>query len=163
MPANRKAEVDAAVKDVDFNKNTYQIEFDTSKGKILLDLWRTSPRSLQKHHRPLENRLLQRRHLSPRHPRFHDPGRLPLGTGTGDAATSSPGIQQEVPHHRRPLHGPRPGPEFRRIQFFICVADAKFLDGQYTAFGKTAGADSDKVALSIALVDRDRSDKPLQP
>ncbi|HVJ69806.1 MAG TPA: peptidylprolyl isomerase, partial [Caulifigura sp.] len=48
-------------------------------------------------------------------------------------------------------------------QFFICVGDAKFLDGQYTAFGKTVDEASDKTALSIATVDRDGSDKPRQP
>ena len=45
-------------------------------------------------------------------------------------------------------------------QFFICHADAKFLDGQYAAFGK--------VVQGIEEVDRiastptDRSDRPLE-
>ena len=38
MAQNRKAEVDAALKDVDFDKNKYQIELDTTMGKILLDM-----------------------------------------------------------------------------------------------------------------------------
>ena len=45
-------------------------------------------------------------------------------------------------------------------QFFICVADADFLDGQYTAFGEvTEGMD---VADKIVSVKRDGSDNPLE-
>ena len=36
---NRRAEVDAALKDVDFSKSTYQVEFETTMGKILLDVY----------------------------------------------------------------------------------------------------------------------------
>ena len=38
MAKNRKAEVDAAAKELDFSKNKYQIELDTSLGKITLDM-----------------------------------------------------------------------------------------------------------------------------
>lgn len=37
-------------------------------------------------------------------------------------------------------------------QFFICVADAKFLDGEYAAFGKTSDQASLDVAVSISKV-----------
>lgn len=37
-------------------------------------------------------------------------------------------------------------------QFFICVDDAKFLDGQYAAFGKTADEESLAVAIDISRV-----------
>ncbi|MDB5341015.1 MAG: peptidyl-prolyl cis-trans isomerase cyclophilin type, partial [Planctomycetaceae bacterium] len=37
--ANRQAEVLAAQKDLDFTKKTYQIELDTTMGKILLDMY----------------------------------------------------------------------------------------------------------------------------
>ena len=39
MAANRRAEVDKALADVDFTKNKYQVEFDTTMGKILLDVY----------------------------------------------------------------------------------------------------------------------------
>src|SRR5580658_7254824 len=39
MAANRRAEVDKALADVDFSKNTYQVEFDTTEGMILLDVY----------------------------------------------------------------------------------------------------------------------------
>ena len=38
MSKNRKPEVDAAIKDVDYNKNSYQIELRTNHGAILPDL-----------------------------------------------------------------------------------------------------------------------------
>lgn len=51
-------------------------------------------------------------------------------------------------------------PDSAGSQFFICVADSPWLDGQYTAFGKvTAGQD---VADAISNVARDRSDRPLE-
>lgn len=51
-------------------------------------------------------------------------------------------------------------PDSAGSQFFICVADADFLDGQYTAFGEvTAGMD---VADKIVSVKRDGSDNPLE-
>ena len=39
MAANRRADVDKALADVDFSKNKYQVEFDTTLGKILLDVY----------------------------------------------------------------------------------------------------------------------------
>ena len=38
MATNRKAEVDAAQKNLDLKNKRYQLELDTTKGKILLDL-----------------------------------------------------------------------------------------------------------------------------
>lgn len=37
-------------------------------------------------------------------------------------------------------------------QFFICVADCSFLDGQYAAFGKTADEESLNNAIAISNV-----------
>jgi len=45
-------------------------------------------------------------------------------------------------------------------QFFICVADANFLDGQYTAFGEVASGM--EIVDRIVNVQRDRNDNPLQ-
>lgn len=45
-------------------------------------------------------------------------------------------------------------------QFFICHADAKFLDGQYAAFGKVVQG-SEEVDR-IASTPTDRSDRPLE-
>lgn len=37
-------------------------------------------------------------------------------------------------------------------QFFICVADVPYLDGQYAAFGKTMDEESKQVAIDISTV-----------
>jgi len=37
-------------------------------------------------------------------------------------------------------------------QFFICVKDVPFLDGQYAAFGKCADKESEKIAIEISKV-----------
>jgi peptidyl-prolyl cis-trans isomerase B (cyclophilin B) len=52
-------------------------------------------------------------------------------------------------------------PDSAGSQFFIMVADAPHLDGQYAAFGKiTEGMD---VAQAIVNTRRDMMDKPLTP
>lgn len=45
-------------------------------------------------------------------------------------------------------------------QFFICVADANFLDGQYTAFGEVVSGM--EIVDRIVNVKRDANDNPLQ-
>ncbi len=51
-------------------------------------------------------------------------------------------------------------PDSAGSQFFICVADADFLDGQYTAFGQvTEGMD---VVDKIVSARRDGADNPLE-
>ena len=49
-------------------------------------------------------------------------------------------------------------PDSAGSQFFICVADAKFLDGQYTVFGEVlSGMD---IADKIVSQPRDAKDNP---
>ena len=165
MPANRKAEVDAAVKDVDFSKKTYQVELDTTKGKILLDLWGDVAPGHCKNiiglskigfydgitfHRVISGFMIQ--------------GGCPQGTGTGDAGYKLPQELNDRPHTTGVLSMARAQhPDSAGSQFFICVADARFLDKQYTAFGKTANDESTKVALSIGAVKTGPNDKPVEP
>ena len=165
MPANRKAEVDAAVKDVDFAKKTYQVELDTTKGKILLELWPDVAPGHCKNiiglskigfydgvsfHRVISGFMIQ--------------GGCPLGTGTGDAGYKLPQEFNDKPHVTGVLSMARAQhPDTAGSQFFICVADARFLGKQYTAFGKTANEDSTKVALTIGAVKTGPNDKPVEP
>ncbi len=52
-------------------------------------------------------------------------------------------------------------PDSAGSQFFICVADATFLDGKYTAFGEVvSGMD---VADQIVSQPRDPRDNPKEP
>ena len=51
-------------------------------------------------------------------------------------------------------------PDSAGSQFFIMVADAPYLDGQYAAFGKVIEGQS--VAEAIVNAPRDRGDRPDQ-
>jgi peptidyl-prolyl cis-trans isomerase B (cyclophilin B) len=165
MPANRKPEVDAAVKDVDFDKKTYQIELDTTKGKILLDLWPDVAPGHCKNIIGLSkigfyNGVTFHRVISG----FMIQGGCPLGTGTGDAGYKLPQEFSDRAHETGVLSMARAQhPDTAGSQFFICVAPARFLDKQYTAFGKTADEDSTKVALTIGAVKTGPQDKPVEP
>ncbi|HZS11683.1 MAG TPA: peptidylprolyl isomerase [Nitrospirales bacterium] len=65
------------------------------------------------------------------------------------------------PHRRGVLSMARSNdPDSAGSQFFICVADANFLDWKYTAFGEVAsGMD---VADKIVAMKRDGRDNPLE-
>ena len=51
-------------------------------------------------------------------------------------------------------------PDSAGCQFFICVADSSFLDGQYTAFGEVVGGMD--VVDRVVGVKRDSRDNPLE-
>ncbi len=92
-------------------------------------------------------------------PNSKDPDRSRHGTG-------GPGYRVNAefnsrPHCRGTLSMARAqDPNSAGSQFFICVADANFLDGQYTAFGEVvSGMD---VVDRIVNIQRDGNDNPLQ-
>jgi len=85
----------------------------------------------------------------------------PTGTGTG-----GPGyrIKAEFNKHKHVAGtvamARSADPDSAGSQFYICVAPAPHLDGQYTVFGQvTEGLD---VVLSIGKVKTDRNDRPLE-
>ncbi len=67
----------------------------------------------------------------------------------------------QTPHKRGILSMARSAdPDSAGSQFFICVADAPFLDRQYTAFGQvTSGMEA---ADKIVSQPRDKQDNPLE-
>lgn len=162
--ANRKAEVEAAQKDIDFNKNTYQIELDTTMGKILLDMY---PDVAPGHvlnilgltkigfydgiifHRVIPNFMAQ--------------VGCPLGNGTGGPGYT---IKQEFnskPHEPGVLSMARTNdPNSAGSQFFMCTARVPHLDRQYTVFGKTADQPSLDVLMKIGTTPTNSSDRPLK-
>jgi len=65
------------------------------------------------------------------------------------------------PHKRGVLSMARANdPDSAGSQFFICVADANFLDWQYTAFGEVVSGM--EVADQVVTVKRDGRDNPLE-
>ena len=101
-------------------------------------------------------------------PGFMIQGGCPKGTGTGGPGWTikgefaSNGVKNDLKHTRGVLSMARAmDPDSAGSQFFIMVADAPHLDGNYAAFGKvTEGMD---VADAIVSVRTDFRDKPVTP
>ena len=95
-------------------------------------------------------------------------GGCPNGNGTGGPGYTikgefdANGVRNDLDHTTGVLSMARAmHPDSAGSQFFIMVADAPHLDGQYAAFGKiTEGMD---VAQAIVNTRRDMMDKPLTP
>lgn len=48
-------------------------------------------------------------------------------------------------------------------QFFLVVGDARFLDGDYAAFGKTVDSASTDVCMEMSTIKTGAQDRPLEP
>ncbi len=162
---SRKAEVDAAVADVDFKNKKYQIKLETSMGDILLDLF---PKVAPGHcknligltkighydglifHRVIEGFMIQ--------------GGCPQGTGTGGPGYTIAAEFNDTPHVAGTLSMARTNqPDTAGSQFFICLGKQDFLDGKYTAFGQTADKASLETVQKIGVVPTNSSDRPDTP
>ncbi|MAT15342.1 MAG: peptidylprolyl isomerase [Planctomyces sp.] len=163
MSSNRKAEVEKAVADVDFSQNDYQVILNTTKGKIVVDLYGDVAPGHAKNiiglsrigfyngvifHRIIDGFMIQ--------------GGCPQGTGTGGPGYT---INQEfnsTPHEPGVLSMARTSdPDSAGSQFFICVARVPHLDNQYTVFGKTADEESLNNVLAIGKLKTNSQDRPL--
>ena len=159
---SKKEEVDAAVADVDFDNKSYQIELDTSEGKILLNLDPTHAPGHCKNmigltkigfydnlifHRIIDGFMIQ--------------GGCPEGSGMGGPGYQIPAEFNATPHVAGTLSMARSqAPDSAGSQFFICLGTQSFLDNQYTAFGQTADEASMDVVAKIGSVTTDASDRP---
>lgn len=101
-------------------------------------------------------------------PGFMIQGGCPQGTGTGGPGHtirgefSANGFDNPIKHDRGVLSMARAmDPNSAGSQFFIMVANAPHLDGQYAAFGKIV--EGMEVADKIVSVKRDMRDKPQTP
>jgi cyclophilin family peptidyl-prolyl cis-trans isomerase len=161
---NRKADVDAAVADVDFDKNRYQVELDTSEGKITLDL---DPDAAPGHCRNMiglarigfyDNGLFHRIIKG-----FMIQGGCPEGTGRGGPGYQIAAEFNATPHEAGVLSMARTNdPNSAGSQFFICLGRHTHLDRQYTAFGRTADQQSLDVVKKIGVVPTGNGDRPKQ-
>jgi len=161
---NRRTEVDAALKDVDFSKNTYQVEFETTMGKMVLDVY---PDVAPEHSKNLigltkigfYNGIIFHRVIAG----FVIQVGCPLGTGTGGPGYT---IKQEFNaqlHEAGVLSMARTNdPNSAGSQFFVCLDRVPHLDRQYTVFGKTADQASLDVVLKIGGVATGSGDRPKQ-
>ena len=79
----------------------------------------------------------------------------PQGTGTGGSGKKLKAEFNKEPHKRGTVSMARAqSPDSGDSQFFICFADAGFLDGQYTVWGK--------VTEGMELVDQIKRGEPVR-
>lgn len=161
MTKNYRSDVDEALKSFDLEKK-HQLVIDTSMGTMTLDLlYDIAPKHCESmmglaktgfydglcFHRVIDGFMIQ--------------GGCPEGSGTGGPGYNVDQEFNDTPHVGGVLSMARAqDPNSAGSQFFICVDDARFLDKQYTAFGKTVDDESLAVAKSIAKVDKNGADKP---
>ena len=159
---SRRAEVDAAIEDVDFENKKYQVQLDTSMGAIrlnlhgdiapghcsnLIGLSRIGYYDGLIFHRIIDGFMIQ--------------GGCPDGTGSGGPGYRIPAEFNPTPHVAGVLSMARTSdPNSAGSQFFICLATHKSLDNQYTAFGETADEESLNVVKQIGEVATNGSDRP---
>ena len=164
MAQNRRADVDAALKDVDFSKTKHQLVLETTMGNITLDLWPdVAPGHVRNivglakigyydgviFHRVIKGFMIQ--------------GGDPQGTGTGGPGYQIKAEFNDRPHEPGTLSMARTSdPNSAGSQFFICLERVPHLDRQYTAFGKTADAASLDVVRKIGDVKTGAQDRPTQ-
>ncbi len=91
----------------------------------------------------------------------------PTGTGMGGSKKTIKGefrmngVKNDLSHKRGVISMARTQiPDSASSQFFICHADATFLDGQYAAFGQVV--DGIETVDKIAAVRTDGRDKPYE-
>lgn len=91
----------------------------------------------------------------------------PTGTGMGGSPDTikgefaSNGVKNTLSHKRGVISMARTQvPDSASSQFFICHANATFLDGDYAAFGEVV--EGIEVVDRIAGVDTDMRDKPIR-
>src|SRR5437868_13712208 len=79
----------------------------------------------------------------------------PHGTGTGGSGKKLKAEFNKEPHRRGTVSMARAqSPDSADSQFFICFADARFLDGQYTVWGQ--------VSEGMENVDKIKRGEPVQ-
>jgi peptidyl-prolyl cis-trans isomerase B (cyclophilin B) len=98
-------------------------------------------------------------------PGFMIQGGCPQGTGTGGPGYTIAAEFNDTPHVRGVLSMARAqDPDSAGSQFFICHGDARFLDKQYTAFGRLKSGQEvlDKIAQAPTVKGGENS-KPVSP
>ena len=163
--SSRQSEVQESIKELDFDTKTYQVELETNHGSILLDLL---PDIAPGHcanllalakigfydglsfHRIISGFMIQ--------------GGCPEGTGTGGPGYNVDAEFNDTPHVEGVLSMARSAnPNSAGSQFFVCLGTHTYLDGQYTAFGRTANDASLDVVRKIGGLKTDGQDRPQSP
>lgn len=94
----------------------------------------------------------------------------PNGTGTGgpgygiEGEFASNGHENDIPHVEGVISMARAASyNSGGSQFFLVVGDARFLDSDYAAFGKTVDSQSTDVCMELSLLPTGAQDRPIDP
>lgn len=134
----------------------------TSQGEIQVELWPDkAPKHVENFKKLADDGFYDDLIFHRVIPDFMVQTGCPQGTGTGGPGWNVSAEFNDAPFEKGVLGMARASdPNSAGSQFFICVADSPWLNGQYTAFGKvTAGQD---VADAISAAPRDGRDRPLE-
>jgi cyclophilin family peptidyl-prolyl cis-trans isomerase len=164
VAASVKAQVAEAQKTLDLDNKTYSAELETSKGPIRLTfLPEAAPGHVKnflalaqigfyngvKFHRVIKGFMIQ--------------GGCPQGTGTGGPGYTIRAEFNDTAHDPGVLSMARTSdPNSAGSQFFLCLERTSHLDRQYTAFGRTADAESLATVRAIGKVPTGASDRPVE-
>lgn len=157
-------EVNEMNKSIDFDKNEYQVQMDTTMGQINLELYPDLAPGHCKNlislaklgyydglafHRIVKGFVIQ--------------GGCPVGNGTGGPGYTIDAEFNSKPHEPGVLSMARTSdPNSGGSQFFLCLEKVPYLDNQYTVFGKTADEDSLAVVKKIGAVATGANDQPVE-
>ena len=143
----------------------------TTEGEMVLEFWPdVAPGPRREFQEARQTGILRRHLFSPRHQRFHDPGRRSADEGRCQGsivgAPAVPATRSRPSSTTRPTRAAsspwraRNDPDSAGSQFFICHGDPRFLDRQYTAFGKLIKGDD--VLEKIATTPTHPGDRPVK-
>jgi peptidyl-prolyl cis-trans isomerase B (cyclophilin B) len=165
MPKPNAAALQKAAQNVDLEGATYQVTLDTSLGAIRLDLdARAAPGHVRNMVALAESGFYDGTGFHRIIKGFMIQGGCPEGTGTGGPGYRIPAEFNATPHEPGVLSMARTNdPNSAGSQFFICLERVPHLDRQYTAFGRTADAESLQVVRAIGDVAIGAGDRPREP
>jgi peptidyl-prolyl cis-trans isomerase B (cyclophilin B) len=164
MPKPSSAALKKAAQELDLDGFDYTVDLETSQGTISLSLDAVAAPGHVRNfvalaesgfydggcfHRIIKGFMIQ--------------GGCPEGSGTGGPGYQIPAEFNATSHEPGVLSMARTSdPNSAGSQFFICLERVPHLDRQYTAFGRTANAESLAVVKEIGEVPTGGQDRPVE-
>ncbi len=140
-----------------------QVTLETDSGSIVIELFpKEAPVTVENFLKLVNQKYYDGLIFHRVIPGFMIQGGDPKGNGSGGPGWTIKGEFGPRKHILGTLSMARTAdPNSAGSQFFLCVAAAPHLDGQYAAFGQAI--EGVEIAVKLASVPRDGMDKPLSP
>jgi peptidyl-prolyl cis-trans isomerase B (cyclophilin B) len=162
---NCQEKVSAATADLNFSTTCYTVHMNTTAGPMTMEVFPDVAPAHAANFVALAqigfyNDLEFHRVISG----FVIQGGCPRGDGTGGPGYKVPAEFSDRPHEKGILSMARSqDPDSAGSQFFVCLDQVPYLDGQYTVFGRTVGDDSLATLERIGACQTDGRDRPKEP